>query len=107
MRFMYSPMFFAFGIARYFASHPAFCAASGTIPRTATNASAYGAIILFIAFFRSLLFRLPDVPHPRHRLTQAVDELVCLEVFDATEHDDLCVDTTLLELRDPLLGRTN
>ena len=55
----------------------------------------------------SFSFVLPDVSNPRHRLTEAVDELICLEVLDAAEHDDLRVDTALLEFRDPLLGRTN
>src|SRR5262245_54526508 len=57
--------------------------------------------------FSYLLFRLPDVPNPRHRLTEAVDELICLEVLNAAEHDDLGVDAVFLQFRDSLLGRTN
>ena len=54
-----------------------------------------------------LLFRLPNVANPRHRLTKAVDELVCLEVLNAAEHDDLGVNTVFLQFRDPLFGRTD
>src|SRR6476620_1861872 len=96
-------MFFALGIARNFASHPAFCAATDSdIEIAAATAS---ASIFFIS--RNLLFRFPDVANPRHRLAEAVGELICLEVLNAAEHDDLSIDTVLLQFCNPLLGGTN